>query len=499
MSEKQKDKQVTFEKIKKIGYYGVPILLMIMILCSCFHKTIWVDEAYSLSIIKHSYSRLIKLASMDIHPPLYYLILKGGVQILSPFVDCIIAGKLISTIPYFIIMILGFTVLRKKYGNTVSFLFNVSILGIPQMVKYAIEIRMYSFGMLFVFCTFLFAMNILDREEKKHDYVWLTIFATCASYTHYFACASAIVIYVSILLVAFHREEYKQIRNIILSGIGVIILYLPWMFIFFGQVSAVKSNYWISTITIGSIIGDVLFPFLFNSNGDYLYLTAMMLAIFVLAFNGAIDLMKKKQLIAILSLTVCFGTLFLGVVLSILIRPIFISRYLIPSSACLWLGIILGLSNLFKNKSFKILIMSMIVGICFTCNGLYMKNEIIEDNNMQYTNSQIESYLDTNTIIITNDSHAQREMAYLHPQNEVIIIGTNIEDKNLTLKVYSQCKLSETNSIKTFKKCNFNILVLDNTGNLTKELKNFGYPLTKITDGKISADESSTLQIFNIE
>lgn len=90
-------------------------------------------------------------------------------------------------------------------------------------------------------------------------------------------------------------------------------------------------------------------------------------------------------------------------------------------------------------------------------------------------------------------------MAYLHPQNELSIIGSSIGNKDLTVKVYSQCKLSETNDLMIFKNYNSNILVLDNTGNLTKELKNFGYPLTKITDGKISADESSTLQIFNIE
>lgn len=143
----------------------------------------------------------------------------------------------------------------------------------------------------------------------------------------------------------------------------------------------------------------------------------------------------------------------------------------------------------------------MITFICvgFACNGLYTKNEIVNENNVNSTNEKIESYLHKNTIIITNDTSVQQEMAYLHPQNELSIIGSSIGNKDLTVKVYSQCKLSETNDLMTFKNYNSNILVLDNTGNLTKELKNFGYPLTKITDGKISADESSTLQIFNIE
>lgn len=90
-------------------------------------------------------------------------------------------------------------------------------------------------------------------------------------------------------------------------------------------------------------------------------------------------------------------------------------------------------------------------------------------------------------------------MAYLHPQNELSIIGSSIGNKDLTVKVYIQCKLSETNDLMTFKNYNSNILVLDNTRDLAKELKVLGYQLTKITDGKISSDEMDDLQIFNIE
>ena len=436
---------------------------------------------------------------MDVHPPFYYLILKVGVQILSPFFDCIVAAKLISIIPYFILMILGFTVLRTKYGDTISFLFNVAILGMPRIMEYAIEIRMYSFGMLFVFCTFLFATKLVDEPEKKQNYIGLTIFAILSSYIHYFACASEIVIYIFVLLVAFRRKEYKRMKYVFFSGLVVAISYLPWLFVFFNQVATVKNDYWISPITLASVIVDILFMFLFNSNFEYLILTAITFSIFILGLNGAICLMKKKNTTAVFGITVLFGTLVLGIILSLIIRPIFFPRYLMSASACMWLGIILGLSNVWNKKNFKIFLMITFICVGFACNGLYTKNEIVNENNVNSTNEKIESYLHKNTIIITNDTSAQQEMAYLHPQNELSIIGSSIGNKDLTVKVYSQCKLSETNDLMTFKNYNSNILVLDNTGNLTKELKNFGYPLTKITDGKISADESSTLQIFNIE
>ena len=64
------------------------------------------------------------------------------------------------------------------------------------MLKYSTEIRMYSWGMLFVTCAFLQLAKILsDNEDNRKAFCLLTVFSALAAYTHYFACASAIVIY----------------------------------------------------------------------------------------------------------------------------------------------------------------------------------------------------------------------------------------------------------------------------------------------------------------
>lgn len=53
----------------------VPILLLIVSFATVFSQTIWVDEAYSLELAKPSYMNLIKIDALDVHPPLYYIIL----------------------------------------------------------------------------------------------------------------------------------------------------------------------------------------------------------------------------------------------------------------------------------------------------------------------------------------------------------------------------------------------------------------------------------------
>lgn len=477
------------KNIKKIGYYGTPILLLFLIIMSAFHKTVWVDETYSLSIINHSYIEMLRLATMDVHPPLYYLLLKFIIDIFKPFINCIYIGKIISTIPYFIIMIIGFTFIKRKYGETVSFLFNICILGMPRMFESAIEIRMYSWSTLFVFCTFIFACNILesDIDNNNHNYIFLTIFATLSSYTHYFACASAIIIYIYIIFRTFSKKEFKKISKIFLSGIFVCILYVPWLFTFLNQVLKVTNNYWIQPLTIHSIINSILFFSQFNDNYIFFNLTGIVIFIVIIGIIGIF--LNNKDKTAIFAIIVYGGTIFLGVTLSILIRPIFISRYILPSMACFWLSITIGLCNIFKNIKYKELIIIFISIVCIICNYLYFEKEKTNDYYMINTIETIEKNMNDNTTIIINNSHLQRVFAYFYPNNEIILIGEDIEDKHLTLKVYNQCKLTDCNNLNELKKDKSNILILDTNGKLFKELRNMNYSIEKIVTCNFPSNE----------
>lgn len=481
-------------KLKKIGYYGLPIVFLLMIILSVFHKTVWVDETYSLSIIKHSYTKLLQLASMDVHPPLYYMLLKLSVDIFGKILNPIYVGKLLSTIPYIIMMILGFTVIKKRYGELVSFLFNICVLGMPRMFEFATEIRMYSWGTLFIFCTFLFATNIRDNETLK-DYIGLTIFATLASYIHYFACASAIVIYTILIVSVFLQKDYKKIGKIILSGIGVVILYLPWLFVFLKQFAHVRSGYWIQPIKWNDVVIDFLFLSRFNENWDYFSLSVLVISIVVI---GIATILKNKNKDAVFALDVWFFTIVLGITLSLLIKPVYVARYIIPALGCMWLSMSIGLSQLNKKNKFRQTIILLTIVICLLCNCLYIKTENTETKKITKTFETIEPYINENTIIVTNHTHIQRVISYFYPNNEVVLAGDEIEDKDLTLQVYDT-NLTEVTNLKTLKNHKSNILLIDATGDLTKLFEKGGYKTEKITKGNISTNIYYNMNYVNIE
>lgn len=152
-------------KIKELAFYCIPIMMLLFSLITIFENSIWVDESYSLELVKHSMIDLIKIDSLDVHPPLYYMILRVGYIIFGRIWDNIWIGRFVSFVPYIILVLIGLFVIRKYFDETVAFLFNIFIIGMPQMQRFSTEIRMYSWGMLFVTCAFLQLTKFLKENE----------------------------------------------------------------------------------------------------------------------------------------------------------------------------------------------------------------------------------------------------------------------------------------------------------------------------------------------
>ena len=71
-------------KRKNIKKYIIYILLGLMIIGNTtlvFNKSIWYDEVYSLNLVKGNFAQIVSGTAQDVHPPLYYLILKLGLLI----------------------------------------------------------------------------------------------------------------------------------------------------------------------------------------------------------------------------------------------------------------------------------------------------------------------------------------------------------------------------------------------------------------------------------
>lgn len=104
------------------------------------------DDAYSVFMVKSSYSDIVKITAKDVHPPLYYWGLKAFSAI---FGDTIFSLRLFSALGIFATFLLGYFPIRKQFGDRVALMFISLLIMFPVTQYLATDIRMYSWTMFF--------------------------------------------------------------------------------------------------------------------------------------------------------------------------------------------------------------------------------------------------------------------------------------------------------------------------------------------------------------
>ncbi|WP_035775823.1 glycosyltransferase family 39 protein [Butyrivibrio sp. VCB2001] len=467
------------KKLRKVIYYIIPPILVLASIFSAFSNDVWGDEVYSIELCKHPFFEMLSIASLDVHPPLYYIALRLGIVLLGNFMDLIYVGKLVSIVPYIILLVIGYTYINKHYGESVAFFFNLFVVGMPKMLIYSTEIRMYSWGMLFVTCAFLQLPGIISDQKSKTNYVLLTIFSTMAAYTHYFACASAIVIYIEIFCIFLISKKYKEILNLILSGIGSFVMYIPWLFIFLQQTAVVVDDYWIDPPTIISVIKNFMFLFSANKVIDVLTLLIFAISLVGIAFSK-----EKIRKVAICGIVVWIGTIIFGVALSVILRPIFVSRYVMGSAACMWLGVSLGLSLINTDKLKKNGMVLLVLVSCFLVTANYVKDEMNSKYVFEKSIADVGDIINDETVIASDNMHVQRIVSYFYPQNYSIVYGESLSE--ITQLVYSDCNLGRTDDIHEITDGAKNIVLLNYKEETKASFEQEGFELEKVGEGKVS-------------
>ncbi len=254
-------------KIKKIlNLKTVHILIIILgtifILLPAFHSNIWFDESYSVAIANHSFSEIWQITGNDVHPPLYYWMLHV-LQLI--FGSNIIIYRLFSVLAIVIVGILGFTHIRKDFGEKVGLLFSLLTFFLPVMNTYSQEIRMYSWACLFVTLMCIYAYRLYKNiKEKKENFseeetkkfnknqlknlIIFGIFSVFSMYTHYYSLMAAFLVNLALLIffIKNRNENKKMLRNFIILGIIEVVLYIPWLYYLLIQVLHVGGGFWIT-------------------------------------------------------------------------------------------------------------------------------------------------------------------------------------------------------------------------------------------------------------
>ena len=107
----------------------------------CISPVCGYDESYTISMISHSFSDIVRITSQDVHSPFYYFL----VRLFSflPGIDFIHAPKLFSYVCAIAFLIVSALFIGKKYGRRAA-LYSVIIAAVsPMMIAQICNGRMH--------------------------------------------------------------------------------------------------------------------------------------------------------------------------------------------------------------------------------------------------------------------------------------------------------------------------------------------------------------------
>lgn len=326
---------------KKTKYFHIAMIVLgiIFISISAFHPDIWFDESYSVAIAKHSFADIWTITGNDVHPAFYYWMLHIVYLI---FGNNVTMFRLFSVLAVAILGILGFTHIRKDFGEKTGILFSFLSYFLPVMCTYSQEIRMYSWACLFTCVMCIYAYRFYQNLQKQNskskmkNLVIFGIFSIICCYTHYYALIAACVVNLMLLiyLIKNRKECKKDLRNFLILAAIQVILYIPWLLFLLGQIKHVGGGFWIR-LGINTLVEVPSFQFrrqldtVFSFNAQTIIALISSLLMYVYIGYRIYQAKKSKDTMkpGILALIVYTAVIVIFLLPSF-ISPVLFSRYL---------------------------------------------------------------------------------------------------------------------------------------------------------------------------
>lgn len=413
--------------------FGLVLVGTIIYISFVFNENVWLDEAFTASLVRTDMAGVLERSMADTLPPLYNILLKLSTDI---FGYRVMVMKLTSVVPMIITMLLSATVVRRRHGLMTSVLFTVALFSMPNLLFFGVEIRMYSLGFMFATASGIYAYEFVKDYNIKNLIIF-TVVSVLAGYSHHFAFVSVGFVYLFMLIYYFFIERENIKRWFICLGL-TIILYFPCLVVTLKQFKSVSGYFSMPDVTLPVFIKYARYPYTVGNTVSSITLMISVIGVAAYTVVKIINKLKEKNdsahmsniapkdtfvftdMYALSMFLVYYGVLVFGTIVSkIMTANIFVDRYLFFAHGMLWLFFAIEVGQ-FKKYYYAFLAVVIFAGIC----------GYIREYGFEYTTNPTEliTYLEANVeegdVLYTIEDN--EEMAFCLPFYEEKL--TNYED-----------------------------------------------------------------------
>lgn len=290
-----------------------------------FSKTsLRLDEAQSLFQVSRDYPGLLFQIAQDVHVPGYHTLLRGWITIFGSDVSTARYMSLlfyIATIPA--VFYLGSMIFNRRIGLLAALFVTIS----PFMEWYGSEARMYSMLAFVTVIHHILFLKVFKQGRPVH-WFWYTVVTIIGLYTHYFF---AFVILTEGMFYLLFRQQFPagSLKRFIIAGAVALAAIMPWLWYVRSLGSASNTKPSLMTPSSGDLFNTYA-QFLFGFQVDALNTIIVSLwPIVVLLAFFALQKNHKVSPSAIFFVMAAVVPVLGAFIISITIRPFYLSRYLI--------------------------------------------------------------------------------------------------------------------------------------------------------------------------
>lgn len=392
------------------------------------YVSVWHDEGYSMIVADSKVQDLMVATMRDVHPPLYYLLLKGWSLV---FGNSILSMRLMSTFFACATTLVVALLVKKFVGRKYVYWVVPFILFSPAILRYSQEMRMYTMSGFFVaLSSYLFLSLLSGKYPKGRKSKWAIYYAisiVLTLYTQYFA--GLIVAVHGLVLAAYIYKKfgltkkglsksYKDLKWLIGPSILAFVAYLPWLPILIKQTTQVTSYFWVPEVTIKSPLSTIsMFTVYWQEwrawtlTGPHLILGLAALGIVALAHYKLAKLRDISLETKVLLLSALIVPMIILFVLSLGKRPLYYDRYFVSFAPIFYATMAIGSAILWQSRR-RIVRMSIVALVCMMGLGVYrgfafnnnFGRSVGNEFSMRLVSAKLFEQLESSDAVVSNGS-----------------------------------------------------------------------------------------------
>ncbi len=294
-------------------------------------QSLWLDELFSVFLVRKSWWGVVVGTAQDILPPLYYLLLKGMMLFGQNEIAARALSVMASVLTTPVLYQLGKRLFDREYALVVTAVFAIN----PFNILYAQEARMYTLFGLFSLLSAYYFWNAWHTGKRK-AWILFTITTILSFYTHSLAFLNLLALGAFALT---QRSNWrKNWRAWLIAHIVIGVSFLPWVWVILQQTSRLggefaggsQSPVVLLTAVYLFLFGSTALPALAPVN------LSVMVALIAFGLLG-IRYRDPQKTTSLWFIFFLFAVPVVALYLISLQQPIFVERRLLPASLGLYL------------------------------------------------------------------------------------------------------------------------------------------------------------------